>query len=306
MSPVTLPVPTGPILIIEPVAAEANWLRRMLGDEGPRTVVATLAEALVRLREGPEPVILLDIDLPDARGVEAWRRVHHASPDSPVVLLTTPATETLAQQAMVAGAQDYLVFGQFERELLLRTLHYAIDRVELERRLAACRPADPITGLLPPRHFAAEAAAAFRLAWRADAELCLGVFELGDHPAIPQGGEDASGDALFRALADILRLTFRRTDILGRIDTTRLGAVARGSTGLGIVSIRNRLEALVRKFNAERLLSAPILVQAGFASRRARELRGLDDLVRLASRQRELLPREMASVGPVTSGEPAR
>ena len=80
-------------------------------------------------------IILLDLGLPDAQGLEAVRRAHAAAPRVPLVVLTGLDDESLAAQALQEGAQDYLIKGQIETRGLLRALRYAIERKTMEEAL---------------------------------------------------------------------------------------------------------------------------------------------------------------------------
>jgi len=91
-----------------------------------------LSTGLERLSGGGIDVILLDLSLPDARGLDVLRRVHAQAPDVPTLILTSPADEGLAREAVREGAQDYLVRGRISTDLLVRAVRYAIERVRIE------------------------------------------------------------------------------------------------------------------------------------------------------------------------------
>jgi DNA-binding NarL/FixJ family response regulator len=78
-------------------------------------------------------IILLDPGLPDAQGLGAIRRTHAAAPRLPLVVLTSLDDESVAEQALQEGAQDYLIKGQIDVRGILRTLRYAAERKRLER-----------------------------------------------------------------------------------------------------------------------------------------------------------------------------
>jgi diguanylate cyclase (GGDEF)-like protein/PAS domain S-box-containing protein len=82
-------------------------------------------------------IILLDLGLPDAQGLEAVRRAHTAAPRIPLVVLTGMDDESLAAQCLQEGAQDYLIKGQIETRGLLRSLRYAVERKLMEEALYA-------------------------------------------------------------------------------------------------------------------------------------------------------------------------
>ena len=96
--------------------------------------------ALERLRQETFDVVLLDLDLPDSHGMETLTLTQKGSGGLPIVVLTGLDDQTFAVEAVRAGAQDYLVKGRFDNELLVRTIRYAVERKRAEeevRRLNA-------------------------------------------------------------------------------------------------------------------------------------------------------------------------
>lgn len=80
-------------------------------------------------------VLLLDLMLPDSRGLDALKKVRRQSPNLPVVILTGLSDEESALEAVRQGAQDYLVKGAVDPRLLRRVLSYAIERGRLRAEL---------------------------------------------------------------------------------------------------------------------------------------------------------------------------
>ncbi len=121
------------------------------------THAATLAAAIERLAAGHYDVILLDLSLPDSRGMETLAAVRAASPATPIVVLTAIDDEMLGREAVRRGAQDFLIKGQADDRLVARAVRYAIERREIlqERdRLiselqAALEQVKRLSGLLP-------------------------------------------------------------------------------------------------------------------------------------------------------------
>src|SRR6187549_2203340 len=97
--------------------------------------VGCMSDAELRLAAPAVDVILLDLGLPDAEGLEAVRRAHAAAPRVPLLVLTGLDDESLAIRALQEGAQDYLVKGQIETRGLLRAIRYAIERKIMEEAL---------------------------------------------------------------------------------------------------------------------------------------------------------------------------
>lgn len=100
--------------------------------------VDRLDKALSRLSNEHFDVVLLDLSLPDEQGLTTLLRTHAHAPKVPIVILTGLDDEAVAVRAVRAGAQDYLVKGRVDGDLLVRSMRYATERwraVEaLERR----------------------------------------------------------------------------------------------------------------------------------------------------------------------------
>jgi signal transduction histidine kinase len=92
--------------------------------------VDCLSLGLKRLSEERFDILLLDLILPDSRGIDTFIRVNAQAPQIPVIVLTGLDNEMLAMEALRMGAQDYLVKGQFDILLLARCIRYAIERYE--------------------------------------------------------------------------------------------------------------------------------------------------------------------------------
>jgi signal transduction histidine kinase len=125
------------ILLIEDNAGDARLLREMFNEQGSRhtefTHVDCMGAAERYLSEHVVDAILLDLGLPDAQELGAIRRAHAAAPGVALVVLTGLDDESLAEQALQEGAQDYLIKGQIDRRGILRALRYATERKRLER-----------------------------------------------------------------------------------------------------------------------------------------------------------------------------
>ena len=125
------------ILLIEDNLGDARLIREMLNAQGSTrtklTHVDCMRAAEQHLSEHTVDIILLDPGLPDAQGLNTIRRAHAAAASVPLVVLTGCDDETLAEQALQEGAQDYLIKGQIETRPFLRALRNATERKRLER-----------------------------------------------------------------------------------------------------------------------------------------------------------------------------
>jgi len=87
-----------------------------------------LSEGLGFLKEGAFDVVLVDLKLPDGEGIEVIEAVRKQSPEIPLIVLTGHDDEELAIRLLHLDVQDYLIKGQIESNLLVRSIRYAIER----------------------------------------------------------------------------------------------------------------------------------------------------------------------------------
>ncbi|MCU1601600.1 MAG: response regulator receiver modulated diguanylate cyclase/phosphodiesterase with sensor(s) [Frankiales bacterium] len=105
-------------------------LRERLLPELDIVQLDTAAAATARLRAGDVRCVVLDLSLPDAKGLEAVRLVRAAAPGVPVVVLTGLDSDEVGRQAVELGAQDYLVKGQHGADALSRSVVFALERAK--------------------------------------------------------------------------------------------------------------------------------------------------------------------------------
>ncbi|MFF4449773.1 PP2C family protein-serine/threonine phosphatase [Streptomyces sp. NPDC001502] len=132
------------ILLIEDDAADALLVEELLHDTELRFELMTsisLAEARSELASRAVDCILLDLHLPDVSGTDAVTTVRAMAPHTAVIVLTGLSEKQAGSEAMAAGAQDYLVKGKVEAELLRRTVRYAVYRSHTERVAAEAQSA---------------------------------------------------------------------------------------------------------------------------------------------------------------------
>jgi len=129
------------LLLVEDDVGDMVLVEELLADSGVGATLSwahSLAEAKHLLKHGGVPgCILLDLHLPDARGLEAVTQILEAAPGAPVVVLTGLAEESAGLAAVAAGAQDYLIKGQAAPDVFGRAIKYATQRKHAEQASAA-------------------------------------------------------------------------------------------------------------------------------------------------------------------------
>ena len=120
------------VLLVEDDPDDVVLLREMLSEAPSIDFVLThvehLQDAITTAAQERIDVCLLDLSLPDSRGLETFYELHEHLPEVPVVVLTGLDDETVAEAAVHGGAQDYLIKGKVDSTLLVRSIRYAIER----------------------------------------------------------------------------------------------------------------------------------------------------------------------------------
>ncbi len=118
------------VLLVEDDDGDALIVDDLLADALPGVRIArsrTFAEALAELNSGAD-CVLLDLQLPDAQGLDTVTRLRERAPEIPLIVLTGLDDAAAGMAAVDAGAQDYLVKGSVDGAQLARAIRYAIVR----------------------------------------------------------------------------------------------------------------------------------------------------------------------------------
>lgn len=127
------------ILLIEDNPGDAFLIKFYLEDsvlKYARLLHAEYLKTAIDLLQNNEfDVILLDLNLPDSKGIETLESVLEASQGSVVIVLTGLNDEELGLQTVTKGAQDFLVKGQFDGKVLTSSVRYAFERYQLQKQV---------------------------------------------------------------------------------------------------------------------------------------------------------------------------
>lgn len=125
------------ILLVEDNIGDARLIEVLLDEEarGEFEVLHAdrLRSAIDRLAEEDVDVVLLDLSLPDSHGLETVEGLRRHANNVPIVILSGLDDEDVALRAVQSGAQDYLVKGRADGNLIKRAALYAIERHRVRR-----------------------------------------------------------------------------------------------------------------------------------------------------------------------------
>jgi PAS domain S-box-containing protein len=127
------------ILIVEDDIVDRKLLERLLSRSSlPVSEVkseAYLDAALQVLAGDSFDIVLLDLGLPDSNGIESITKVQSIAPHVPIIVMSGLDDQNTAILAVQKGVQDYLIKGQVDSNLLMRSVRYAIERKKTEHEL---------------------------------------------------------------------------------------------------------------------------------------------------------------------------
>lgn len=113
------------ILLVEDSRAQLMAVSALLRNENFQISSATsLREALACLEYSAFDVILLDLSLPDSEGIATLRAMRQKAKTTPIIVLTSTDDEQIVSEAVKEGAQDYLIKGKWDVELLKRAIRF--------------------------------------------------------------------------------------------------------------------------------------------------------------------------------------
>jgi diguanylate cyclase (GGDEF)-like protein len=242
------------VLVVEDNLAYAELLDELLQEEwtGAVTVIhaGRLSEAISVTARDRFDCALLDLSLPDARGLAGIHALREADPGMPMIVLTGLDDEAMAVQAVQEGAQDFLVKSRIDDRRIPRAIRYAIERKRTEVDLARQANHDPLTGLANRTLFADRLTQAQARSRRDGRQLAVMFLDLdGFKPINDTFGHDA-GDRLLVDVATRLACLLRPTDTIARFGGDEFVLLCEQLSGTGSVEpiLRRMRDALAAGF----------------------------------------------------------
>ncbi len=261
------------ILLIEDNQRHAQLLQETMGEVIPAisgsqpyalTHVPGLAEGLERLNSHEFDVVLLDMSLPEAPGLDALVRIRERHEEVPIIALTGRGEDDLATQALQAGAQDFLQKGKIGSEILARAIRAAVHISNLQTALRSLSFIDGLTGLYNRRGFVTLGEPYIKRAQRQKGQFLIVAADVAGLKTINTVAGYDEGDAVLRAVAEILKRSFRDSDLLARIEGGSFAAMAVDATSDKAPIIATRLQYNVQEWNNRTIRKYQLRINLGF------------------------------------------
>ncbi len=244
--------------------------------------VRELSEALERLSSGGVDAVILDPDLPDSQGIVSFERMYAFAPNVPVIVLTNEAEDELAVRAIQGGAQDCLRKDVAEPAVLLRSVAYAIERHRLLSALRSLSLIDGLTDLYNRRGFHELGEQYLKLAHRSSRAVSLIYVDIDRFKTINDTLGHHVGDRALLCVADTLRHTFRRSDIVARIKGDEFAVLAFQTSEQNAATLIERLRVELAELNEKTKERFHISVSIGMARHDRDDAVQLDELLKQA------------------------
>ncbi len=211
--------------------------------------VNSLSEGLTALGNKTVDIILLDLGLPDSQRLDTLIKLKSHVLGIPIVVLTGNDDEEIALRAVQQGAQDYLVKQKINAEVISRVIRFAIERQKLQDELRSLALIDDLTGLYNRRGFFTLAEHYLKLAERMHKNFYLIFSDIDNLKKINDDFGHLQGDLFLKKAAEILRYSFRDSDIIARIGGDEFVVLIAETTDYNAKSAITRLQENIKKYN---------------------------------------------------------
>lgn len=214
--------PSLEILLVEDNESDAFLIQEMLERTSPKIFLIshalTLEAAEPEYRQRNFQVLLLDLNLPGLSGMDAVEKVRLDLPEVPIIVMTGMDDEKKALGAMQRGAQDYIVKGQYDNNILPRAIRYAIERKRFENRVLELVHFDQVTGLIRRDVFMDRMEGSISLASQNNLPLAVLILSLRRFKEVTATLGHEVGNKLLKAVAVRLKECLMRQDAIARLE----------------------------------------------------------------------------------------
>ena len=268
-------------IIVDDNETLLDVLQRFLATQGHDCEVFSSAEdALDHIANKPCDILITDIVLPGMKGLQLTKEVKLSWPDTNVIVMTGFIDDFSYDQAIEAGASDFIKKPFTMHEMMLRIRH-----VHLQERLREMSNSDELTGLYNRRGFYAIAQQQLKVANRAKGEVALLFADMDKFKSINDQWGHQKGDEALVAMSNILKQTFRESDLIARISGDEFALLLIDTPEKNLSVVFNRLQKNIDAFNTHSGETFSLSLSVGMAVYFHDKPCSIDELLRQADRR---------------------
>ncbi|MBZ0233156.1 MAG: diguanylate cyclase [Deltaproteobacteria bacterium] len=240
-------VPPERILVVDDEEHTRLALAELLGGEGFDVATASNGvEAIEQIQRMPPDLVLCDVRMPRADGLQVVQTLRHrsATANVPVIMVSASSEKERRVAALEMGADDFVAKPVDPDELMARIkvqLRHVHHQRELERRSSI----DPLTGVLNRRGLMAELRREQARSERDGTPLSLLVIDVDGFKGINDRYGHQIGDSVLRILARSLADEVRSVDLVGRTGGDEFVVIAPHADAAAAARLKQRLLQLV-------------------------------------------------------------
>ncbi len=238
---------------------------------------STAESALDHLAQEPCDILITDIVLQGMKGLELTKRVKQFKPDTSVIVMTGFIDDFSYDQAIEAGASDFIKKPFTVKEITIRVKH-----VILQEKLREMSNTDELTGLLNRRGFFAIAQQQLKVAARNRGRLAMVFADMDGFKAINDTLGHQRGDEALKAMAEIFRKTVRDSDLVARISGDEFALLLLDTSAQNLDVMAKRLQKQISEHNSGKASGFTLAVSIGIADYDHEKPCSIDELIRLA------------------------
>ncbi len=179
--------------------------------------VPRLKDAIPLLEQNDYGVVIADIALPDARGLDLVQRIQKIAPQTPLLVLSRSTDDAMGLEVVEAGAQDFLHKSNLSADALDRAIRYAIERKKSEQKLMYLAHYDHLTGLANRTLFRDRLENALARSRRHEVQHAIMYVDLDRFKSVNDSMGHDAGDQLLKAVAKRLKNSVREYDTVARL-----------------------------------------------------------------------------------------
>jgi diguanylate cyclase (GGDEF)-like protein len=256
-----------------------QYLPQVMQSEFSWACTSTVDEALEQLEAESFDAILVDLNLPDSKGLNTFLKLQSSARQIPILVLTELDNEPLAMQAVQAGAQDYIVKEEIAIRPLARSIHHAVERRRLQAELQSLSLRDGLTGLYNRRGIFMLAEEQLKLLHRSAQGLLLFLCDVDGMKQINDTFGESHGDQALIDTAVILRMTFRNSDIIARLGGDEFVILAIDTLPATAELLQARLQENLNTHNIRSNRRYELSISIGMAYGAPEEYATLEELI---------------------------